>query len=104
MKFIKISPYKTLPCEAEVFEIHGMEAYKSDFGYQGDVGSDGLDDVGSDGLDDDENSACWDNQFTPHKDVDQEVLNKYGISEQEYRKIQDELKTKFAIGGCALCV
>lgn len=100
MKFVKIKPYYALPCEAEVFEIKGQRANKSDFGRQGNV----RDFEHEYGPLDDENWACCDNQFTPFEEVNQEVLDKYGISEQEYRDVQDHLVQEFNIGSCGWCV
>lgn len=100
MKTIKIVPYGALPCEAQEFSIGKVAADKSDFGYNSDVGSFDYEY----GEWDDENWACADNQFVPHETVDQEVLQKYGISEQEYRQIQDRLASEFCVGGCGWCV
>ncbi len=100
MKVIEITPYGALPCEAQKFVVNGIEGDKSDFGDNGDVG----------GFDyefgplDDENWACADNQFTPHETIPDGVLDKYGITEDEYRGVQEKCKELFAVGGCGWCV
>lgn len=100
IKQIKIMSYKYLPCEAEHFEINCIRGEKSDFGSNVDCDSF---DYNYEELDD-ENWACADNRFVPHQEIDYDILNKYGITEFEYRKIQEMLITKFCVGTCSLCV
>ena len=100
MKTINIVPFGALPCEAQTFEVNGVEGRKDDFGYNGDEGS--FDYDYSEGAD--ENWACADNQFTPYADIPEGVLAKYSITEAEYRDIQDKCAGMFAVGGCGWCV
>lgn len=100
LKDIKIVAYGALPCEAQVFEINGVSGSKSDFGYNSDVGSFDYEY----GEWDDENWACADNQFIARDEVDLEVLEKYGITEDEYREVQSQLAEQFCVGGCGWCV
>jgi hypothetical protein len=100
MKTINIVPFGALPCEAQTFDVNGVAGDKSDFGSNGDVGEFDYDY----GPLDDENWACADNQFTPHTDIPEGVLAKYGITEAEYRDIQDKCVALFAVGGCGYCV
>lgn len=99
-KVIKIEPYGALPCEAQTFEVNGVEGDKSDFGHNDDEGSFDYEY----GEWDDENWACADNRFTPRADIPDGVLEKYGITEQEYRDIQDKCVEIFNVGGCGWCV
>ena len=47
--------------------------------------------------------ACENMQFIPNKIVDKEVLEKYNITEEEYRQIQDKLDC-LSFGCCGWCV
>ena len=100
LKDIKIVAYGALPCEAQELVINGIEADKRDFGYNTDCGSFGYEY----GEFDDENWACADNQFVADDCVDQDILVKYGITEKEYREIQDKLASEFDVGRCGWCV
>lgn len=100
MKTINIVPYGALPCEAATFEVNGIKGCKSDFGHNSDVGSFDYEY----GPWDDENWSCADNQFEPHTDIPDGVLEKYKITEQEYRDIQDKCSSIFSVGGCGWCV
>jgi hypothetical protein len=94
---IKAEPYRALPCEAKSFEVKGITGDKSDFGNNTDVGS-------FDYEYDDLNWACADNQFVPHEQIPDGVLNKYRITEQEYREVQACCEAIFNVGGCGWCV
>ena len=100
MKAIKIVAYSALPCEAAEFVVNGIKGQKRDFGHNGDVG---LFDYEYDEWDD-ENWACADNQFVPNDAPEEGVLEKYGITLEEYRQVQDECVSKFNVGGCGWCV
>ena len=100
MKTINIVPFGALPCEAQTFEVNGVEGRKDDFGYNGDEGS--FDYEYGEWAD--ENWACADNQFTPYADIPEGVLAKYSITEAEYRDIQDKCAGMFAVGNCGWCV
>lgn len=101
MKVIEIVavPYNALPCEAQSFTLNGMKADKDDFGEQ---------DAGDFDYEyeayDDECYSCADNHFVPHEDVEQEVLGKYNITEDQYREVQRYLEEKFHVGHCGWCV
>ena len=97
---IKAEPFGALPCAAQDFEVNGIAGDKSDFGNNTDVGSFDYEygDL------DDENWACADNQFVPHKQIPDGVLNKYRITEQEYREVQSRCEAIFNVGGCGYCV
>lgn len=97
---IKIVAYSALPCEAGLFEINGVSACKDDFGRNYDIGSFDYEY----GELDDENWACADNRFMSKEEVNQEVLVKYGITEDEYREIQAKLESEFCVGNCSWCV
>jgi hypothetical protein len=92
LKDIKIVAYRSLPCEAQMFVINGVEGCKDDFGVNRDIG------------DPDEPYACDDNQFVRNEEVAPEVLTRYGITEDEYREIQDQLEGNFCVGSCGWCV
>ena len=94
---IKLVPYRALPCEAQEFDINGVEAEKNDFGRSTDV-SDTYRDEGGNIF-----YGCMNMQFVPHEEVPDEVLNKYGITEIEYRDIQKELAAKLSPGCCGWC-
>jgi hypothetical protein len=100
MTTINIVPYGALPCEAQTFEVNGIPGHKWDFGDNGDVGEFDYEY----GPLADENWSCADNQFTPHTDIPEGVLAKYGITEAEYRDIQAKCAELFAVGGCGYCV
>ena len=100
LKDIKIVVYGSLPCEAESFVINGVVGSKSDFGCNSDVGSFDYEY----GEWDDENWACADNQFVPDDKPQDGVLEKYSITLDEFREVQDRLKVEFNIGGCEWCV
>lgn len=97
---IKAVPYGSLPCEAQEFVINGVKGDKSDFGHNGDVGSFDYE------YDDwaEENWSCADNQFTPHNEPPEGVLEKYKITEEQYREVQEHCATTFSVGGCGWCV
>jgi hypothetical protein len=97
---IKAEPYGALPCEAKSFEVNGIAGDKSDFGNNTDVGSFDYeyDDLA------DENWACADNQFVSHEQIPDGVLDKYRITEQEYREVQARCEAIFNVGGCGWCV
>jgi hypothetical protein len=87
----KIEEYGAL-CELEHFEINGMRADYDDFGEKYDHDSENAEDYG-----------CGDMRFDS-KAATEEVLNKYGITTEEYDKICDELEEKLSFGCCGWCV
>ena len=50
-----------------------------------------------------EDYGCGNMQFIPYKEVKQDTLKKYNITEEEYRKIQDRLDC-LSFGCCDWCV
>jgi hypothetical protein len=97
---IVIVAYHALPCEDQEFVINGIDADKHDFGVNRDIGSFDYDY----GESDDENWACADNEFVAWEDIPEGVLEKYGITEAEYREMQSKLEAKFSVGHCGWCV
>ena len=90
---VVIEPYGALPCEAAVFKIGKIEADKSDFGYNTDFHPEDAEDY-----------ACGSNRFEPHDTIPDGVLEKYNLTEAEYRELQSELESQFYVGGCGWCV
>ena len=78
-------------CHAEEFTVKGQEADEDDFGNGDDVDPCNAPDYG-----------CGNRHFTP-KQATQEVLVKYGITEDEYKEIASALEEKLSFGRCALC-
>ena len=70
--------------------INGIKAYAEDFGDKEDLGSEYAPPYG-----------CGDMQFIP-SEPDEEICKKYGISEDEFRKIADILAEKLSWGCCSL--
>lgn len=97
---IKVVPYNALQCEAETFTINGAPADKSDFGSNENVAS--FDYEYGEWAD--ENWACADNRFIPRKEIPEGVLEQYGITEEQYREIQEKLVDQFNVGSCGWCV
>jgi len=85
----KIVAYKAL-CDLEVFNINGKEADYSDFGDKEDVERDNA-----------EAYACGNMCFIP-KPPKKEVLEKYGITTEEYQQICEELDC-LSFGCCGWC-
>lgn len=91
MKLV-IEPYDALPCELMKFTINGIDADKNDFGTSYDADSDNAEEYG-----------CG-NHIFESKNPTQKVLDKYGISVEEYSEICDELTEKLHVGSCGWCV
>ena len=79
-------------CSCEEFTINWVKASSDDFGDQED----------EDPIDE-EYSGCGDMRFRA-KLPTQEVLNKYKITVDEYKKIAEELEEKLSFGCCGWCV
>ena len=86
---IEIKQYGSLPCELEVFIINGIEADEDDFGELIRVAL--------------EEYSCNVSGFKP-KEHTQSVLEKYNITEDEYKSVCLKLNDTFSFGGCSLCV
>lgn len=83
-----------MPCEAEVFKINGIDADMDDFG--------GVNLGHIPWLDDDEDmTECEMNGFFGEQPTE-EILEKYGITEEEYDEILDNLNGEF-FGKCSAC-
>lgn len=88
---LKIKTHHALPCRTEVFTINGKSAEQNDFG-----------DTYDHHHEDAEPYACADMHFDP-KPPTKEVLNRYNITEEEYRVICYELKRVLREGKCDSC-
>ena len=86
-------------CCTKVFTIKGKEASKYDFGEQDDFDN-GYNNDGE-GYDD-EPGGCHCMTFTA-KEPTKEVLDKYGITVEEYNQIAAELERGLSFGYCGLC-
>ena len=47
--------------------------------------------------------SCGNMQFLMYDYIDTKVLEKYNITEQEYRKIQEKMKQVLSFGKCNYC-
>ena len=97
----EIKPYYALPCELEVFTINGIKADKNDFGTSGD-NPDPWDD--SDYGDDIETWGCKNYIFIPNTKPQEGVLERYGITFEEWKEICDQLECKLHVGTCGWCI
>ena len=79
-------------CALKYCTINGVKLDYKDFGEQYDTEPDKAEDYG-----------CGNMQFIPYKEVKQDALKKYNITEEEYRKIQDRLDC-LSFGCCDYCV
>lgn len=87
----KIKAYDCL-CALDKFIINGISADKDDFGSQGDRDEAGAEEYG-----------CGDMHFTP-KPFHQDVLDKYGITADDYDRIASKLEKELSFGACGWCV
>ena len=78
-------------CQLAEFKINGINAYYEDFGTKEDTRPQEAEPYG-----------CGNMQFIP-KAADADVLEKYGIDEQEYITICDALQC-LSFGRCGWCV
>jgi len=78
-------------CACEIFKINGKDADYEDFGDKSDEGADYADDY-----------ACGNMRFRPDP-ATQEVLDKYGITTDEYNEICKQLDG-LSFGSCGWCV
>ena len=87
-----IKPMKYL-CALEIdVTINGKYLDSSDFGEQEDLNRFEAEPYG-----------CGDMQFIPYKEVNKDTLEKYNITEEEYRMIQDKLDC-LSFGRCGYCI
>lgn len=88
---LKIKTHHALPCRTEIFTINGKSADQNDFGYAYDHD-----------IENAETDTCSDMQFE-FKFITKEILDKYNITEKEYRVICYELKRVLREGKCDGC-
>ncbi len=80
-------------CSTKTFVVNGVQADAAEFGEQYDQDQENAD----------EDCACGDMQFN-RKDSTDEVLEKYSITEAEYREIAEKLEEGLSFGCCGWCV
>lgn len=86
---LKIEQYQALPCALRVFTINGTEADKEEFGTI---------DLTSDG-----EYGCAFCKFTPDRHPKDGVLERYGITLEEFITIGDVLQEKLSFVNCGWC-
>lgn len=84
--------YHGLPCALEKFTIRDKDADDTDFGEGGDQGERG------------EPYTCTDHRFIANRCPKHGVLEKYGITREEYDAICDALEDVLYVGSCGWCV
>jgi len=87
---IKCEVYGCL-CSLSEFVINGIKADQDDFGEQGDASPETADEY-----------CCGDMQFTD-KASSPAVLEKYRITEEEYRQVCEKLTGLLSFGRCGWC-
>ena len=87
---IKVSRWM---CYCPVFTVKGVKAADSDFGDKEDLDP---------SHEDKPDHGCGNMTFTP-KPATQKVLDKYGISVDEYNEIASVLEDGLSFGYCGLC-
>ena len=98
---ITIKPYHSLPCGLMLFKINGMNANKEDFGNSEDDRSY----IDFDKYDlDTINYGCCNMRFIPDEKLKDSAMKKYGLSEEDYEAVIDELECKLCVGKCDWCV
>lgn len=90
---IVIRPYSALPCATEVFNINGINADIEDFGSMTDTNHFEA-----------EPYSCACMEFIPNDNHMEMVMNKYEISKEEFREIQEKLEEKMYVGSCGWCI
>jgi hypothetical protein len=73
-------------------ELNGIQIESSDFGEKYDDEPHNAEDYG-----------CGNMKFFPSPSTD-EVLEKYGITEEEYSLVCDQLEDVLSFGGCGWCI
>ena len=87
---IKVSKWL---CYCPIFTIKGIKADEDDFGEKEDIDRH---------CEDKPDHGCGNMTFTP-KPATQKVLDKYGITVDEYNEIADVLQDGLSFGYCGLC-
>lgn len=93
-----IKTYRALPCSLQSGEINSVWLDIDDFGETKDTHDLFIDD------DDLARWGCSNMHFIPSKEVNQEALKKYNITEEEFRIIQDKLECVLDVGTCGWCI
>lgn len=78
-------------CETKMFVVNGIKATYKDFGEKYDTSPDTR-----------KPNSCGNMKFIPRIPTEQ-VLNKYGITKNEYRHICELLRSCVSFGTCRLC-
>ena len=78
-------------CALGTFEINGIQADEEDFGEHYDTNPELAEDY-----------CCYNMKFFS-KPATQEVLDKYGITLQEYHEVCDKLDEELSFGNCGWC-
>ncbi len=79
-------------CATRVFRINDVEANSCDFGEQGDEDAENAEDY-----------ACGNMQFVSSGPT-KEIMEKYSITESEYREVSKKLTEGLSFGCCGCCV
>ena len=87
---VKIKPYSALPCELEAFTINGRDANANDFGVYEQTSA--------------EEYGCAESRFIPDRHPRHGVLEKYGITLDEWRSIEFQLEEALHVTNCGWCV
>lgn len=88
MRF-EIKKIKYFPCKLEIFTINGIGADVYDFGIKGRTG--------------DGEYGCKYCEFKPYRHPADGVLDKYGITYEEFITIGDILQEKLTFTNCGWC-
>ena len=94
--FFSVKAFDSYPCELETFAIRGKHANWEDFGTSRDAGTK------SDPEDWEPVCACM--KFFPSSKPKKGVLEKYNITEAEWREICKALKDVLRVGECSMCL
>lgn len=98
-KLIEVKASFSMPCHPAWLRIKGQEATLSEFGYwiKGNKEECTQSDI--------KNWGCYQRRFEtfPIRE-NQETLDKYNLSEDEYEEICDKLEEEFNVGTCGWCV
>lgn len=91
MAIVEMEVYSCL-CSLSKFTINGINADYDDFGEKYDHDEDEADEYG-----------CGDMRFDARPPT-KEILNTYGITEEEYYEICNDLDEKLSFGYCGWCI
>ena len=88
---LEIKPMSSY-CALSTFRINGIKADYNDFGYTEDIAPDRAEPYG-----------CGNMQFIPDKNPQDGILEKYGITEDEWLRVLKELDC-LSFGHCGWCI